>query len=201
MNPTREEVVRSVQDYWGDGQDQLAASALADLEVNDLSVDEKIVQRDIRLYREGTKTIVPDQRMVLAHYISIHNRCESMVTTVERDKVPSRFIRLIGHESDVETDRLLYRSLVSEMLSDLAGVNVAGMRRKQADETLEQFCEEFAWKTHERLDVVKRMVESSAKKKGLSARLRDRADIVKARYREMFPNLTVVPHKALKKES
>jgi hypothetical protein len=179
-------------ELWDAGDDKKASETLADLELADLSLDERIVQNDLRLYREGAPTIVPDQRMALAHYIAIHNRCESMITTVEKGADASRFIRVIGFVSDVETDRLLYRDLVSEMLSSLTSVDVTAMRKRQADELQAQFCEEFAWKAHERLDGVKRLVESGAKKKGLAAKLRDRADLVKARYREMFPNTSVV---------
>lgn len=200
MELSREQVIYGVQELWDANNDKAATTMLADLELDDLAREETIVSRDLRLYREGQPTVVPDQRLVLAHYVSIHNRCQSMVTTVEKNGEASRFIRVVGFESDVATDRILYRSLVSEMLAELAGVDVEGLKRKQADEKQEEFCEQFAWAANLRLDSVKRAVEASAKKKGLAARLRDRTDLVKARYREMFPNLKVVPHLSRKEK-
>ena len=213
-----EDVVRKVQALWAKADDPaatgpereafvakarelMAKHAIDEIVLSEASkTEEAVVVADILLFASGNKSseFVSEQRKKLAHYISMHHRCQGIITTkhatVREDGTPQyagEYMILVGFKSDVTMVRLMYRSLGTDMITACMLEPTEHLTRKEKNVFDVSFCEGYALRIERRLAEVDRRVEEMAEADGsLLPVLMSRKDLVQRKVKDMFPNLT-----------
>jgi Protein of unknown function (DUF2786) len=166
-------------------------------------VDEDVVLASFRCTRfdDAGKEIgmVPRQRVVLAHFIGLNNRCRSIVEkkhmTVDQvtgKEIPGgTFLTVVGFKSDVDWVRDLYTTLSVDMLEQLMSEPVIVTKGYVAG--TENFAKNFAMgyadRINERLGDIARQVERGlGSEKSTALVLVDRSAKVEDRVELLFPS-------------
>lgn len=217
------DIVRKVQALWAKADDPAATPAekqaftdkarelMAKHAIDQImlaeasSTEEAVVLADILLYEFADErgSLVPEQRMKLAHYIAMHHRCQGIITekhaSVRADGTPQlggKYLVLVGFQSDVDMVRMMYQSLGLDMLSQCLMEDVNHLTAAQKKVYYTSFCEGYSARIELRLADVEWRIRQMAEQDGsLLPVLASRSDVVKHKVREMFPNLTSVREK------
>lgn len=216
MAVSQEDIVRKVQALWAKADDpaattheKVAATDKARELMAKHAIDEIVLEQasathevviisDFLLWEEDDEhvTLVPDQRMKLAHYIAIHNRCKGIMSwkdaSVYADgsaQLAGRYMLVFGFKSDVELVRLFYQTLVGDMFVAFHRLPKAHIKRQKArDDLMANFCDGYADRIGQRFAEVNREVHKIAEDSGsLLPVLRSREVAVLDKFDEMFP--------------
>jgi hypothetical protein len=157
---------------------------------------------------ERDALMVPDQRMKLAHYISMHHRCMGIVTHlpagVREDGTvvyAGKYLRIVGYKSDTHMVRSLYLALGFDMIealtNEMADPKVQKVTKGKVQRLAYQaeFCDGFASRVEERLrEIETRIAQMAAEHQGgsLLPALRSRVQAVQDRVRDMYGELGAV---------
>lgn len=215
----REDMIRKVQGLWRQADDPASTEAekqtftekarelMAKFAIDELvleeasGVHEAIVMADIKVFDEGATTLVPDQRIYLAHVIGTHNRCKSVIrrmpasvdATTNKPIKAGTYLTVVGFRSDTITVRLLYQALGADMIFAMTEEPTDHMTKKQRENYYVNFCDGFAYRIDERLKDVNRRVHTLAEETSggsMALVLRSRELEVHDQFANMFPNLS-----------
>ena len=185
------------------------------------ATEEAIVVADILLFKDEqvtsgnswdvmveTTTLVPDQRLKLAHYIAMHHRCVGIVTHLpggvdENGKIvyAGKYMRIVGYKGDTQSVRLLYQALGFDMIAALSDEmldpKVHKITKKKQDRLAYQaeFCDGFASRVEERLEQVEwRIAQMAAEVStgSLLPAMRSRLQNVQDKVTQMYGKLNAV---------
>lgn len=233
--PDREDMIRKVQALWNKADDRATTDAekaeavrkarelMAKFQIDELvlseasATEEAIVMADILVYKdeqvidldtEMTSTLVPEQRMKLAHYIAMHNRCIGIITHLPagvsedgRAIHAGKYMRIIGYKGDTQNIRLLYQALGFDMIEALTDemldpqVMKVTKRPEQRIAYQAEFCDGFASRVEERLtEIEDRIAQMAAEHStgSLLPALRSRLQKVQDKVTDMYGELGVV---------
>jgi hypothetical protein len=219
----REDVIRKVQALWARADHPNTPSAeresciakardlMAKHYIDELVLEkssgtkEDIVLTDIRLFKFGADTIVPDQRMKLGHYIAMHSRCRGIVTElsggldIDGNAIHAgKYLRVIGFRSDTLAVRIMYNLLVSDMLEAVNDdlFDAPHLKSKKDRENyMVNFCDGFADRINQRLAEIEHRIDVLADEGSLLPVLADKRSQVDKFVDDMYPSLHSVQTK------
>lgn len=149
----------------------MAKYAIDELVLEESSgVKEAIVMADIKVFDEGKTTLVPDQRIYLAHVIGTHNRCKSVIrrmpASVDAETGAAikagTYLTVVGFRSDTITVRLLYQAIGADMIFAMTEEPTDHMTKKQRENYFVNFCDGFVYRIDQRLKDINRRVHTLA---------------------------------------
>lgn len=224
MAVSQEDIVRKVRALWAKADDPAASDhereaatvkarelmakwAIDEIVFSEASeVHEQVILADILLYEIGDDededdaemaALVPDQRMMLAHFIAMNHRCKNIMTTKEPSiyedgsaQLGGRYMLVFGFKSDVRMVELLYTTLVADMILAFYKTDMRHVKaEKKRVAVMKNFCEGYVKRIGQRLADVSREVHKMATEGdgSLLPVLRNRDAQVVDKFDEMFP--------------
>lgn len=211
----REDMIRKVQALWRQADDASTTSAekdafiakaqemMAKYAIDEMVLEEAsgsreaVILSDIRIFVEGKNTLVPDQRIYLAHIIGTHNRCKSVIrrmpASVSPDGEPIKagtYLTTVGFKSDTLTVRLMYTILGTDMISAMMDEPTDHMTGPQQKNYYANFCDGYVDRIDGRLrDINRRVHEVAESTNGMALVLRGKELEVADTFKQMFPKL------------
>src|SRR5262245_14673545 len=197
MAVSQEDVVRKVQALWAKADDNgaspaeraaatakarelMAKWAISEMQVAAASeVHEAVIIRDIMLFEifdeddvdaSEAMSPVPNERMMLAHYIAMNHRCKDIITEKEASiyedgtaQLAGKYMLVMGFRRDVRMVEVMYSSLVSDMIVQFYRTNLRHVKgHRKRDNIMRNFCEGYVKRVGERLADVSRAVYEAA---------------------------------------
>ena len=217
----RDDVIRKVQALWAKAdatnfeaeREAFVAKArdlMAQYTIDEMVLQEAgqgaveaVVMADIRIMFDDDKDSndVADQRIMLANFIGIHNRCKCVVrrmpASVGEDGRPIRagtYLTAVGFKSDVDTVRAMYSLIAVDMMFCMLQEPTSHMRAAEKRNYFANFADGYAWRISERLAEINRKVHDMAEHTetshgSMALVLQSREVEVADRFAQMFPKL------------
>ena len=211
--PSREDMIAKVQALWAQADHpntspieaatfrMKATDLMAKYQIDEIVLaeaqggEEAITFVMVRLDTNPPSALVPDERMILMHIIAKAFDCCGIIkktagsANVETGKaIPGgTYYEIIGYKSDVDTARMLYFNLSTDLLMALMVEE-----QKSSEQYRRSFATGFAEKIGDRLRELRDVKESYAGEISSSFALavRSRKDRVQDRFEEMYPERT-----------
>ena len=166
------------------------------------TTEDAVVLSDILIFTSGETTLVPDQRIYLAHTLGVHNGCKSVIqqrpasidANTGMPTVGGTYLVTVGYRSDVDKVRKAYELFGTFMvfaLSEEFG-KLSHLTKREQGNYSANFCDGYIERLDERFGAIDRDVEQAAEFHeggSLLPALRSRKAAVEDVFNEMFPNL------------
>lgn len=227
----RDDIIRKVQSLWqradhpntpeaerqsciAKAQELMAKYTIDEMVLQESSgKQDAIILSDIRITTEGDSlAYVDDQRILLGHFIALHNRCQTVIR-VQGSSIDGKtgepvkggtFLTVVGYQSDVDMVKDLYVALGMDMLTGMFAEKVDHVPARERKAKFASFCDGYAMRIGERLAAIATRVQTMAVEHdhdsgtSMALVLRSKEVAVRDTFADMFPNLKVQKIKTFK---